>query len=440
MTQTFDSRNAGPRSLVVTGYTISDGNGGANYGVISQNAAGSITPAQLTLAAVADTKVYDSTVASSATPQVVSGLVGGDSVGALIQSFDSRNAGPRTLTVTGYLINDGNGGANYSVATQSAAGSITPAALVLSATAETRVYDGGVASSVAPRVVSGLQGADTVAPMTQVFDSRNAGARTLNLTGYSINDGNAGANYSVTTQSAAGRITPAPLTLAAAADSKVYDGNTSSSALPQVASGLVGGDSVAAMTQAFDSPNAGARSLTVNGYSINDGNAGANYSVVTQAAAGSITPASLTVIADDKTRPQGQPNPPFTASFRGFVAGETALVLGGTLDLASAATPASPPGAYAIVGSGLRSTNYTIAYTDATLSVVAAPFGGGPISAPDFGLALAQRDRWIFGPFATGSRCFATAGESSALGRWTERPVGAADDCRSSGLAGADNR
>ena len=44
-------------------------------------------------------------------------------------------------------------------------------------------------------------------------------------------------------------------------------------------------------------------------------------------------PAPLTITADDKSRDAGQPNPPLTASYAGFVAGETAAVLGGTLSL-----------------------------------------------------------------------------------------------------------
>ena len=60
----------------------------------------------------------------------MSGLVASDSVSALTQAFDSRNAGSRSLVVgTGFTINDGNGGGNYTVVTNPAAGSIVPAPL-----------------------------------------------------------------------------------------------------------------------------------------------------------------------------------------------------------------------------------------------------------------------------------------------------------------------
>ena len=65
------------------------------------------------------------------------------------------------------------------------------------------------------------------------------------------------------TTAAAGSITPAPLTLGATTDRKVYDGGTGSAATP-TATGLVAGDSVGGLRQVFDSRNAGSRSLLVS--------------------------------------------------------------------------------------------------------------------------------------------------------------------------------
>src|SRR5262249_45438762 len=54
-----------------------------------------------------------------------------------------------------------------------------------------------------------------------------------------------------------------------------------------------------------------------------------------------VTPAPLTVRADDKSRGYGQPNPTLTASYTGFVLGQGAEVLTGTLTLSTTATLAS---------------------------------------------------------------------------------------------------
>jgi len=301
--QSFDSANAGNRTLSVNnGFTINDGNGGANYAVTRQSAAGSITPAPLTLSAGTDSRVYDATTGSGISVGIA-GLQGSDTVTGLGQSFDSANAGNRTLAVNnGFTINDGNGGANYSVTRQTAAGSITPATLTLGAVTDSRAYNATTGSNL-PVTVSGLRGNDSVTTFGQSFDSANAGSRTLLVNGgYQIVDGNGGANYTVTTLSATGAITAAPLVLSAASDSRVYDATTVSNVAVGV-TGLQGNDTIVNLSQAFDSVNAGSRTLAVgNGFTINDGNGGANYSVTRQAAAGSISPAPLLLSAVSQSR------------------------------------------------------------------------------------------------------------------------------------------
>jgi len=83
-----------------------------------------IERAALTLSAVNDAKVYDGTTDSGGVVNI-QGLMAGDAVAGLMQSFDSAEVGDRTLIVNGsYVIDDGNGGNNYLVATQTASGAI----------------------------------------------------------------------------------------------------------------------------------------------------------------------------------------------------------------------------------------------------------------------------------------------------------------------------
>jgi hypothetical protein len=299
--QVFDSRNAGSRTLSVLSYTISDGNGGANYGPITTHtAAGTINTLALTINAVADSKTYDGNAASGAAPSFVT-LVGGDT-GSAVQVFDNKNAGSRTLSVTSYTISDGNGGANYGpITTHTASGTINTLTLTINAVADSKTYNGNAASCGAPIFVT-LVGGDTGSAV-QVFDNKNAGSRTLSVLSYTINDGNGGANYGpVTAHTAAGTINTLALTINAVADSKTYNGNTTSSGTPSFVT-LVGGDTGSAV-QVFDSRNAGSRTLSVSSYTINDGNTGANYGPVTlHTAAGTINTLALTInaVADSKT-------------------------------------------------------------------------------------------------------------------------------------------
>ena len=76
-----------------------------------------VTPASLTITAASNTKTYDSTVTAAATP-TVSGLLGSDTVTGLAEMYADRNAGStKMLSVSGYTVNDGDGGGNYAVTT-----------------------------------------------------------------------------------------------------------------------------------------------------------------------------------------------------------------------------------------------------------------------------------------------------------------------------------
>ena len=297
LSQAFDSRNAGSRTLAVNGgYVINDGNGGNNYQVTTATAAGTINQAQLNLQAASDTRVYDSTTQSNQAV-TATGLFGTDQVTGLRQSFDSRNAGNRDLLVNGgYVVDDGNGGGNYTVATHKASGTIAKATLDLQAASDSRTYN-GTATSNGTVGVSGLFGTDQVTGLSQSFDSRNAGARNLLVNGgYVVNDGNGGGNYTVVTHKASGTIAKATLDLQAASDSRTYNGTNASNGTVGV-SGLFGTDQVTGLNQSFDSRNAGARDLLVNaGYVVNDGNGGNNYVVSTNKASGNIAQAKLDAV------------------------------------------------------------------------------------------------------------------------------------------------
>jgi hypothetical protein len=82
--------------------------------------------------------------------------------------------------------------------------------------------------------------------------------------------------------------------------------------------------------------------------------------------------APLTITADDLARPLGQPNPPLTARFSGFVRGDDAGALSSPLALSTAATPASPVGSYPITPGGATAANYAITFVPGTLTVTNA--------------------------------------------------------------------
>ena len=77
-----------------------------------------------------------------------------------------------------------------------------------------------------------------------------------------------------------------------------------------------------------------------------------------------VAPAPLTVTVNNASKVYGQPNPAFSVTYSGFVNGDTASSLGGTLAFSTAATSASDVGSYDVTASGLTSSNYAITYVD----------------------------------------------------------------------------
>ncbi len=258
--EVYSDRNAGAsKTLSVSAYTVNDSNNGNNYTVTTvASTTGLINKAALTIQAATNTKIYDSTTTVGATP-FVSGLFGTDSASGLVERYADQNVGTgKTVSVSGYTINDGDGGNNYTVTTISnTTGVINKATLVITAITNTKTYDSTTSTFAAP-IVSGLKGNDAVVNLAEVFTASNTGlGKTLSISAYTINDGNNGNNYTVTTvNNTTGVISKAPLTIAALADTKIYDATTASAAVPNV-TGLVGSDTVTGLAEVYAGPGVG---------------------------------------------------------------------------------------------------------------------------------------------------------------------------------------
>ncbi|MEN6566007.1 MAG: YDG domain-containing protein, partial [Veillonellales bacterium] len=303
--QEYADKNAGNnKTLTVTSYSIDDGNHGNNYSVtLEDNTNGVINQKSITVSASTDSKTYDGTKVSTAAP-TASWLATGDTLSGS-QEYADKNAGSnKTLTVTSYSIDDGNHGNNYSVTVgDNTTGIINQKSVTVSASTDSKAYDGTKASTAAP-TVNGLITGDVLTSAVQEYADKNAGNnKTLTVTSYSIDDGNHGNNYSVTLgDNTTGVINQKSITVSASTDSKTYDGTKSSIAAP-TASWLAAGDTLSA-SQEYADKNAGSnKTLTVASYRINDGNQGNNYSVTLEDSTnGAIAPKGLTVSANGQNK------------------------------------------------------------------------------------------------------------------------------------------
>ncbi len=217
---TFASVNVGNNLRVTVSGLALGGPQAANYTVRAAFLLATITPAPLTVTGVvANNKVYDGTTpaALSTTNAALVGLVSGDNVSLVTSAAVGRFISPAVATnsrvvITGLTIT-GTKAFDYALTQPAARAAITARALTIAALPATKIYDSSTSATAVP-TVSGLAAGDSVTGLAEVFSDGNVGSsKTLSVSTYSVNDGNSGNNYTVTTVvSTAGTINSAPFT------------------------------------------------------------------------------------------------------------------------------------------------------------------------------------------------------------------------------------
>ncbi len=309
---TLASKNVGKEQITDLGSLHLTGADASNYTLSDSNPNDFVivTKATLTVSAVTQTKVYDGTTTSTLTPTIV-GLQTGDSItGTKSQSYGSRNVlgtnGSTLSALHDIGVSDGNGGGNYTIVYKTAKGTITPEHVTVTATPNTKTYDGTTTATATPTVTGGTIYDPDTGHFTESYGTKHAGTGlTLTPTG-SIDDHNGGNNYIVTyvpisganpgPGGKAGIITPAPLTISAVTQTKGYDGTTTSTETPIITAGqLFGGDTLTSLSQAYNSKNVlgtNGSTLSVNPhYVLTDAS---DYKVTLRTAPGTITPLVIT--------------------------------------------------------------------------------------------------------------------------------------------------
>ncbi len=257
----------------------------------------------------------------------------------------------------------------YQLVRQDGKLTVTPAQLIVSADAKTKVY--GDADPTLTYQVSGLKNSDTAAGVLSGNLGRVAGE---NVGNYGILQGGLGLNTANYTLSYVGndlRITPAQLNVIADAKTKVY-GDLDPALTCQV-SGLKRGDTAGAVLNGGSLSRVAGENVGV--YGINQGGLGlvsSNYTLNYQGNNLTITKALLNVIADAKTKVYGDADPSLTYQVSGLKNGDTAgaVLNGGSLSRVAGENV----GVYGINqgGLGLVSANYDLSYQGNNLTITKA--------------------------------------------------------------------
>ncbi|ASU36570.1 cadherin-like beta sandwich domain-containing protein [Mucilaginibacter xinganensis] len=197
------------------------------------------------------------------------------------------------------------------------------------------------------------------------------GAGTANITASQAGDDSNIAAPDVVQQLTVGK---AALTITADDQVKAY--GAAVPALTASYNGFVNGDTPDSLsTQPTLGTTATAASHVLGSpYAITaDGAASLNYTISYLAGALTVNAAPLTITAADQTKQYGAELPVLTASYTGFVNGDTADNLTTAPTLSTTATASSPLAGnpYAITASGAVDADYSISYVSGVLTIIA---------------------------------------------------------------------
>jgi biotin carboxylase len=367
----------------------------ANYAISYVNGALTVTPAPLTITAQDVTKVYGQTPAL--TGFSTSALMNGETVGSTTQTSTGQLA---TANVAGgpYAVmpSSATGGTfvpgNYAISYINGSLTVTPAPLTITAQDVTKVY--GQTPALAGFSTSALMNGETVGSTTQTSTGQLA---TANVAGgpYVVTPSGAtggsftASNYAISYVNGSLTVTPAPLTITAQDVTKIYGQTPALTGFST--SALMNGETVGSTTQTstgqLATANVAGGPYVVTPSSATGGTfAPGNYAISYVNGALTVTPAPLTITAQDVTKVYGQ-----TPTLTGFttsplVNDETvgSVTLNSTGQIASANVLDRP---YAITpshatGGTFTETNYAISYNNGALTVLPAEVVPPPTPPP----------------------------------------------------------
>jgi hypothetical protein len=355
----------GPYAITASGAVDTNYTIGYTSGLLTVN------PVTLTITANSLSKAYGAALPTLTASY--SGFVNGDTTSSLTTApvlattataASSVAGGPYTITALGAV------DTNYTIGYTSGLLTVNPATLTITANSVSKNY--GAALPTLTASYSGFVNGDTSTSLTTApILATTATASSPVVGSYTTTAfGAVDSNYTIGYVAGILTINPVALNITANSLSKSYG-----AALPTLTasySGFVNGDTATSLTTAPTiTTNALASSPVVGSYATTaSGAVDSNYTISYTAGALTINPVTLTITANSVGKNYGAALPTLTATYTGFVNGDTATSLTTAPSLATTATASSPvAGSYAITAFGAVDANYTIGYVAGTLTI-----------------------------------------------------------------------
>jgi hypothetical protein len=426
--------NAGTYTIVVaatatTGYTLTINNTGQ---LIVDPRPITITPGPLV-------RVYGDPNPTSTTTLTVggAGLVNGNTVTQVDVASPAVATAPagstHALNASNAIFGGGGLASNYAITYAPGVLTIGQRAITVQANNQSRAYgDPNPATGPYTITAGSLAGADSITNVNVTSPATVAsgvGPYALTPTAANFGVGSA-ANYTISFADGVLTITPRPINVMANNQAKVY--GQPDPALTFTAATVNGDVLNGALVRAPGESVAGGPYAITQGTVTNANNP--NYLITFANGQLVITPAALTIAANNAARPYGDANPALTATYTGLTNGDGPGVIPGVI-LSTPAVPASNAGTYAInVASGANS-NYTITTVNGQLVITPVPltiaandaardFGQAnpPFTATSTGFKLGQSIGDLNGTLAITT----PATPTSPVGRYAITPSGVA--------------
>src|SRR6185436_509524 len=347
-----------PAGLTSTNYTIS-----FVPGTLTVNAA------TLTVTVVNATRAYGA--ANPAFTVNYGGFVNGDTAASLGGTLSVTTVATPASAVGTYAITPaGLTSTNYTISYVAGTLTVNAATLTVTAVNAARAY--GVANPAFTVNYGGFVNGDTAASLGGTLSVTTVATPASAVGTYAITPaGLTSTNYTISFVPGTLTVNAATLTVTVVNAARAY--GVANPAFTVNYGGFVNGDTAASLGGTLSVTTVATPASAVGTYAITPaGLTSTNYTISFVPGTLTVNAATLTVTVVNATRAYGAANPAFTVNYGGFVNGDTAASLGGTLSVTTVATPASAVGTYAITPAGLTSTNYTISYVAGTLTVNAA--------------------------------------------------------------------
>ena len=359
VTASGSGTNAGTYDVTFTGVTVNETKDSTGNYVVTGTTNGTLTinPASVTLTANSGTETYDGT------EKTVTGFtssVNGLTFPGVTASGSGTNAGTYDVTFSGVTVNETKDSTGNYVVTGIANGklTITPKSITIKADDKTKVYDNDATTDPAlTATVTGAVEGDTINYSLSRAEGQNVGSYAITVTAGS------NPNYTVSVESGSFEITPKSITIKADDKTKVYDNDASTDpALTATVTGAVEGDTINYSLSRAEGQNVGSYAITVTAGS------NPNYTVSVESGSFEITPKSITIKADDKTKVydnDAATDPALTATVTGAVEGDT-------INYSLSRAEGQNVGEYEITVTLGENPNYDVTATNGTFTITKA--------------------------------------------------------------------